>query len=687
MLSALLSTGCMYSHAGERHRGGTRRTAVARPTASQPERASSLRPPSKPVDEQEITLIINPIIDQPVPEQPAEQPTALLPETLPEPLAAIQPEPLPEPLPEPFFEPFAEPLPEPQPLESTTATIQNDTEHHAGQPDLWPMQGYLPAEDPFTDVPEVRIADTQALPEPPELITPSSYEEGTASFLSLPDTSLPDVSSPYMVSEPYAMLEPSSESPPLALSKPAPAPDDEPPPLVDRRSMRLRRRKPPKAQSPDLAAKVGSGQSGAEVEKPVPEPIETPAFSPYQENHDSGYGSEYAIDAYQNGYGYPAAPYTSPSMEAMSQEPGFVPGYDPYASQTIWDTQTIPQTSRDDPSPPAESKADSQSEQGYYQDKYRDILPSAQENNRYGQDFSEHSKNGYSSWRNERGDTDPEPGNFSQHMEYPGSDSPRAYEHASASEQDALRNLSVQERLSRRDAENQTRVDERYSGGMQINTYHEGYSDGYNAGYAEKVESRQEVRQEQQSRQESVPQRQPEPQPVVQREVEYAPAVVALPDRQHQTPPAMPDRREVEEYRQRLELRLLERYNNLPEHAGNVGKVEVVLSRPIEESLDGSKLRAEFDQLVYDPWGRRIPKLEEEYFVVTFAAGGAQQVRTDPSVRVGLDHEQGYSEQMPLTADPFSKVQPTKAFSPSPAPKKATRKMADWWRPDFPELE
>lgn len=152
-------------------------------------------------------------------------------------------------------------------------------------------------------------------------------------------------------------------------------------------------------------------------------------------------------------------------------------------------------------------------------------------------------------------------------------------------------------------------------------------------------------------------------------------------------PPAQPSRHEVEDYRQRLEVRLLERYNNLPNYAGNVGRVEVVLSKPIEQSLDGSRLRAEFDQLVYDPWGRRIPKLEEEYFVVTFAAGGARQVRADPSIRVGLDHEKSYSEKMPLNADPFGKVQQSKAFSPEQRPAAAAKKMPDWWRPDFPELQ
>ena len=147
-------------------------------------------------------------------------------------------------------------------------------------------------------------------------------------------------------------------------------------------------------------------------------------------------------------------------------------------------------------------------------------------------------------------------------------------------------------------------------------------------------------------------------------------------------PPAPPTRAEVEDYRVRLESRLLERYNNLPDHAGNVAKVTVVLSKPLIESMDGSRIRAEFDQLVYDPWGKRIPQLEEEYYVVVFGAGGARQVRSDPSIRVGLDLEKTYSEKAPLAADPFRNIQESDAFRPAP-----TIKMPEWWRPDYPELE
>ncbi len=157
-----------------------------------------------------------------------------------------------------------------------------------------------------------------------------------------------------------------------------------------------------------------------------------------------------------------------------------------------------------------------------------------------------------------------------------------------------------------------------------------------------------------------------------------------------------PSRAEVEEYRSRLEMRLLERYNNMPDHAGNVGRVTVALSKPLQTSLDGTMIRAEFDQLVFDPWGRRIPELEEEYYVVTFGSGGARQVRADPSIRVGLNLEKTWSERAPLAADPFSRVPEDRAFHPAPKPERARQepqtavprvRMPEWWRPDFPELQ
>lgn len=146
-------------------------------------------------------------------------------------------------------------------------------------------------------------------------------------------------------------------------------------------------------------------------------------------------------------------------------------------------------------------------------------------------------------------------------------------------------------------------------------------------------------------------------------------------------PPEPPTPEGVEAYRLRLEERLLERYNNLPQYAGKVFQVSAVLTRPLEVSLDGKFIKAEFDQLVYDIWGRRIPALEKEYFVVTFGAGGALQVRSDPSIRVGLDFERSFSEQAPLAADPFSRVKDIEAFKPA-----ARGEMPAWWRPEFPEL-
>ncbi len=145
---------------------------------------------------------------------------------------------------------------------------------------------------------------------------------------------------------------------------------------------------------------------------------------------------------------------------------------------------------------------------------------------------------------------------------------------------------------------------------------------------------------------------------------------------------ACPTPESIELYRAKLEERLLERYNNLPEYAGQVGKVSVVLSKPLEPSLDGKLIRAEFDQLVYDNWGHRMPALEKEYYRIVFGAGGVQQVRSDPSIRVGLDMEKTYSEKAPLVAEPFRNVEAQEAFQPTPRVK-----MPQWWRPDFPELD
>ncbi len=143
---------------------------------------------------------------------------------------------------------------------------------------------------------------------------------------------------------------------------------------------------------------------------------------------------------------------------------------------------------------------------------------------------------------------------------------------------------------------------------------------------------------------------------------------------------------EVESYRRRLEFRLLERYNNMPEYAGNVAKVTVVLSKPLRPSLDGTRLRAEFDQIVHDPWGKRLPELEKEYYVVTFGAGGARQVRSDPSIRVGLNRERAYADPAEPGADLSERLRRLPsghAFRANPSVEPPRAAMPDWWRPEF----
>jgi len=147
-------------------------------------------------------------------------------------------------------------------------------------------------------------------------------------------------------------------------------------------------------------------------------------------------------------------------------------------------------------------------------------------------------------------------------------------------------------------------------------------------------------------------------------------------------PMSLPTPEGVEKYRAKLEDRLLERYNNLPEFSGRIARVQVILSRPPEVSMDGTLIRAEFDQLVYDNWGKRVPELEKEYYAVTFGMGGVQQVRSDPSIRIGLDMEKAWSEKAPLVSDPFRNVETREAFRPAP-----NAKMPSWWRPEFPELD
>ncbi|MCC8191211.1 MAG: hypothetical protein LIP77_11360 [Planctomycetes bacterium] len=142
-------------------------------------------------------------------------------------------------------------------------------------------------------------------------------------------------------------------------------------------------------------------------------------------------------------------------------------------------------------------------------------------------------------------------------------------------------------------------------------------------------------------------------------------------------PPSPPDPDAIEIYRAQLAERLLERHNNAPAYGGQVARVVVVLARPPEYSLDRTMIRAEFDQLVYDHWGKRIPALESEYFVVTFGLGGVYQVQSDPSIRVGLDIEKSYAEHAPPAGDPFRHAGVSDEFRTPPAT------MPEWWRPDL----
>ncbi len=103
-------------------------------------------------------------------------------------------------------------------------------------------------------------------------------------------------------------------------------------------------------------------------------------------------------------------------------------------------------------------------------------------------------------------------------------------------------------------------------------------------------------------------------------------------------------------YEQRLEERLKQRYNNLPDYAGQISRVDLVLTHRPEHSVDGRDIRVEFSQLVYDKWGRRVPLLEKEYYIVTFGYGTPKLVRTDPSITIGMNTQSDFSENFP--ADP-----------------------------------
>ena len=154
-------------------------------------------------------------------------------------------------------------------------------------------------------------------------------------------------------------------------------------------------------------------------------------------------------------------------------------------------------------------------------------------------------------------------------------------------------------------------------------------------------------------------------------------------------PPPTPE--EVEQYRLRLERSLLDKYANHQDYAGRVAWVAVILSKPPVASVDGKFIKVEFDQLVYDNWGGRIPELEKEYFVVTFGSGGAEQVRSDPSVRIDKETLAAYARIEPPSAPPLSRIPGDEAFGSKPhiAPPVTIHRpdMPAWWRPEFPGLD
>lgn len=110
----------------------------------------------------------------------------------------------------------------------------------------------------------------------------------------------------------------------------------------------------------------------------------------------------------------------------------------------------------------------------------------------------------------------------------------------------------------------------------------------------------------------------------------------------------------IDSYRRQLEQSLLDRYNNTPKFAGQIARVELIIPDEPVQSVDKQEVQVEFDQLVYDRWGKRVPELEGEYFMVTFSTGSARLVQTEASLRIGLDKPGGYSERHLETGRPRS---------------------------------
>ncbi|MBN2711649.1 MAG: hypothetical protein JXR97_04345 [Planctomycetes bacterium] len=118
----------------------------------------------------------------------------------------------------------------------------------------------------------------------------------------------------------------------------------------------------------------------------------------------------------------------------------------------------------------------------------------------------------------------------------------------------------------------------------------------------------------------------------------------------------------VKTYKEQLERNLKQRYNNTQEWAGKISRVELIMPRPPEESLNGEEVKVEFDQLVYDNYDNRVPELEKEYFIITFGSGQPRLVKTDPSLDVGLSNRGEYSESYPLRTGKVGGLSRTRPF-------------------------
>ncbi len=72
----------------------------------------------------------------------------------------------------------------------------------------------------------------------------------------------------------------------------------------------------------------------------------------------------------------------------------------------------------------------------------------------------------------------------------------------------------------------------------------------------------------------------------------------------------------LEQKKETVEADLLDKYNNWLASAGQIGRVEMVLTKPVRYARDGTWVRAEFNQIVHDIYGRRLPDYETEYYVI-----------------------------------------------------------------------